>query len=211
MISSTQLSQSEQEELIKQLEIFKIQGRDKRSRPILLVIGKRFPAALVGVDALKKHLRDEIIPGLGGRPFSVVYVHTAVSRGENFPGVAALKSLYDAVPDSVRENMGTFYFLHPGIQSRLFLATFGRFIFSGGGGGLYCKVKYVNRVEFLWSGVRRSGIELPEFVYEVDEEMEERGGPTVDYGMESDHPRVVNGEPVIDYSAVSSYSMRWIA
>ncbi|KAK4390863.1 UNVERIFIED_CONTAM: hypothetical protein Scaly_1558200 [Sesamum calycinum] len=205
-MASNLLSQSEQERLIKKLEICKIQGRDKRGRPLLRIIAKLFPARLVSVDTLKKYLEDEIFPGLEGRPFSVVYVHTGVNKGENFPGISGLKSIYDAIPVEVRDNLETFYFLHPGFQSRLFLATFGRLLFAGG--GLYGKVKYVNRLEFLWDNVRRKGIEMPEFVYEFEEEMECR--PTMDYGLESDHPRIVYGAPTVE-STVSTYSMRCIA
>ncbi|GFP98249.1 protein gdap2 homolog [Phtheirospermum japonicum] len=200
---STLLSQPEQEKLIRNLEIFKIQGRDKRGRPILRIIGKYFPARLVSVDTLKKYLEDEIFPSLEERPFSVVYVNTDVNRCDNFAGISALRSIYDAVPVKVRDNLETFYFLHPGLQSRLFLATFGRVLFSSGGAGLYGKVKYVTRLEFLWDHIRRKEIEMPEFVYEFDEEMECR--PTMDYGLESDHPGIIHGGPV------STYSMRCIA
>lgn len=161
----------------------------------------------MSVEAVKKFLEDEIFPDLDGRPFSAVYVHTGVSRGENFPGISALKSIHDAVPPGVRENLDAFYFLHPGIQSRLFLAAFGRLLF--GGGGLYGKVKYVNRLEFLWDHVRRKGAEMPEFVHDFDEEMEWRP-QTVDYGLESDHPGVIPGVPTFD-STVPTYSMRCIA
>ncbi|KAG8378014.1 hypothetical protein BUALT_Bualt08G0094000 [Buddleja alternifolia] len=202
---SSVLSQSEQQKLIEKLEIFKIQGRDKRGRPILRIIGKLFPARLVSVETLKKYLEDEIFSRLDGRPFSVVYVHTGVNRGENFPGISALKSIYEAIPVKVRDNLDTFYFLHPGLQSRLFLATFGRILFTGGAGGLYYKVRYVNRLEFLWDNVRRKETEMPEFVYEFDEEMEYR--PRMDYGLESDHPRIVYEAP----SSVSTYSTRCIA
>ncbi|KAK6115179.1 hypothetical protein DH2020_007448 [Rehmannia glutinosa] len=151
---STLLSQSEQEKLIRKLEIFKIQGRDKRGRPILRVIGKLFPgnaiARLVTVDTVKKYLEDEIFPSLDGRPFSVVYVHTGV----------------------VWE-------------------------------GELCK-----QVGILVDRVRRRGIEMPEFVHEFEEEMECR--PTMDYGLESDHPGIIHGGPCLD-STVSTYSMRCIA
>ncbi|KAL3641049.1 hypothetical protein CASFOL_016017 [Castilleja foliolosa] len=209
---STSLTQPEQEKLIRELEIFKIQGRDKRGHPILRIIGKHFPAKLVSVDTLKKYLEDEIFPSLEERPFSVVYVNTDVNRCDNFAGISALRSIYDAVPVKVRDNLVTFYFLHPGLQSRLFLATFGRVLFSSGGGGagLYGKVKYVTRLEFLWGHIRRKGIEMPEFVHEYDEELECR--PTIDYGLESDHPGIIHGGPESNLdSTVSTYSMRCIA
>lgn len=86
------------------------------------------------MDVLKKYLEDEIFPSLGETPFSVVYVNTGVNRGDNFPGILALRSIYEAVPVKIRANLDSIYFLHPGFQSRLFLATFGRLIFPGPGG-----------------------------------------------------------------------------
>ena len=41
---SLQISESEQEQLVEKLEVFKIKGKDKRGRKILRVIGKFFPA-----------------------------------------------------------------------------------------------------------------------------------------------------------------------
>ncbi|KAL6506651.1 hypothetical protein OROHE_022483 [Orobanche hederae] len=206
---STFPPQPEQIKFIKKLEIFKIQGRDKHGRPVLRIVGKLFPARLVSVDALKKYLQEEIFPSLEGRPFSVVYVNTGVNRADNFVGISALKSIYDAVPVGVRDNLEAFYFLHPGLQSRLFLATFGRFLFTKDGGRFYGKVRYLNRLEFLWDHIRRRGMEMPEFVYEFDEDMECR--PTMDYGLESDHPGIVHGSSSGLDSTVSTYSMRCIA
>lgn len=202
--SSSILSPSDQQHLLDKLQLFKIQGRDKRGRKVLRVIGKLFPARILSFDALKTYLENKIFPRLEGRPFSVVYVHTDVQRSENFPGISMLRSIYDAIPVNVKDHLEAVYFVHPGLQSRLFLATFGRFLFSG---GLYWKLKYVTRLEFLWDHVRRHVIEIPDFVYDHDEELEYR--PMMDYGLESDHPRVY-GAPAID-SSVSAYSTRCIA
>lgn len=197
-------AQEDQELLLDKLQVFKIQGRDKHGRSVLRVIGKIFPARLVSGEVLNKYLEEKIFPKLREAPFSVVYVHTGVQRSENYPGISALRSIYNAIPMDVQDHLEHVYFVHPSFQARLFLATFGRLIFSG---GFYGKVKYVNRLEFLWDHVKRSEIEVPEFVYEHDEEMECR--PMVDYGLESDHPKVYCG-PYVD-SAFSMYSMRCIA
>ena len=74
-------------------------------------------------------------------------------------------------------------------------------------GRLYGKLRYVSRLDYLWEQVRRSEIELPEFVYDHDEDLEHR--PMMDYGLESDHPRVYDA-PAVD-SPVSMYSMRCIS
>ncbi|XP_061346112.1 uncharacterized protein LOC133291797 [Gastrolobium bilobum] len=203
---SATISQLEQEELLNKLEVFKIKGRDKHGRKILRIIGKFFPAQFVSVDVLKKYLEERVFRKLGKRKFSVLYVHTGVHRSENFPGISTLRSIYDAIPANVKENLEAVYFIHPGLQSRLFLATFGRFIFNA---GLYGKVRYMSRVDYLWENVRRNEVEIPEFVFDHDEDLEYR--PMMDYGLESDHARVYGGgAPTMD-SPVTTYSMRCIS
>ncbi|XP_015897872.2 uncharacterized protein LOC107431472 [Ziziphus jujuba] len=199
-----QISESEQQQLLEKLEVFKIKGKDKQGRKILRIIGKFLPARIVSVDVLKKYLEQKIYPKLGKKPFSVLYVHTGVQRSENFPGISALGSIYDTIPINVKENLEAVYFVHPGLQARLFLATFGRLLFSG---GLYGKLRYVSRVDYLWEHVRRNEVVIPEFVFDHDEDLEHR--PMMDYGLESDHPRVYDA-PTLD-SPVSMYSMRCIS
>ncbi|KDP43715.1 hypothetical protein JCGZ_22342 [Jatropha curcas] len=201
----THISQIEQQQLIDKLDIFKIHGKDRHGRKILRFIGKSFPARFLNVDLVKSYLKEKIYPQLEKEPFSVLYVHTGVQRSENFPGISALRSIYDAIPINVKDNLHAVYFLHPGLQSRLFLATFGRFLFSG---GLYGKLRYINRIDYLWDHVRRNEVEIPEFVHDHDEDLEYR--PMMDYGLESDHPRVYGAAPTMD-SPVSMYSMRCIS
>lgn len=76
-------------------------------------------------------------------------------------------------------------------------------------GRLYGKLRYVNRLDYLWEHVKRNEVEIPEFVIDHDEDLEYR--PTMDYGLESDHPRVYYGAPTVDAPAVSTYSMRCIS
>lgn len=196
------LSLSDQLNLVDKLEVFKIQGRDKLGRKVLRIIGKFFPARLVSREALNKYLEDRVFPNLNEKPFSVVYVHTDVQRSENFPGISTLRSICEAIPGEVKENLEAVYFVHPGLQARLFLATFGRFIFSG---RLYGKINYVSRLQFLWDHVRRTEMEIPKFAYDHDEELEYR--PIMGFGLESDHPGVL---PMLD-SPLYMYSTRCIA
>ncbi|XP_062023325.1 uncharacterized protein LOC133739558 [Rosa rugosa] len=198
------LSDQQQMKVIEKLEVFKIQGRDKLGRKVLRIVGKSLPARSVSKEALNEYLKEKIFPKLEEKPFSIVYVHTDVNRSENFPGISTLRSIYEAIPVNVKDNLEAVYFVHPGLQARLFLATFGRLLFTG---GLYRKVNYVTRLEFLWDHVRRNEMEIPEFVYDYDEELEYR--PMMDYGIESDHPRVYGAPPAMD-SSVSIYSMRCI-
>ncbi|CAD5170551.1 unnamed protein product [Musa acuminata subsp. malaccensis] len=195
-------------------EAFKIQGRDKKGRKILRIVGKFFPARELmgagqgggGEEALQGFLERRVFPEIGGAPFVVVYMHSLVQRSENFPGVAALRSAYEALPAAVRDGLRAVYFVHPGLQARLFFATFGRFLFSA---GLYRKLRYVSRLEFLWEHMRRGEVEVPEFVEDHDEELEHR--PLMDYGLvESDHHHRAFDDPAID-SAASMHSLRCIS
>nr|GLL38555.1 ganglioside-induced differentiation-associated protein 2 [Ipomoea trifida] len=192
-------------ELLHKFQVFKVAGRDKCGRKILQVTGKYFPARSVSVDAVTKYLEKNILPELEDQPFSVLYLHAGVEKSENFPGISGLRAIYDAIPVAVRENIEAVYFVHPGLQSRLFLATFGRFIFAG---GIHGKIKYVSRVDYLWEHLRRKEVELPEFVYDHDEYLEYR--PMIGYGLEGDdHPRVY-GMSTVD-SPVIMYSTRCIS
>lgn len=74
-------------------------------------------------------------------------------------------------------------------------------------GRVYGKLRYVSRVDYLWEHMRRNEIEIPEFVLDHDEDLEHR--PMMDYGLESDHPRVYD-TPALD-SPVSMYSTRCIS
>lgn len=82
--------------------------------------------------ALNKFLEERIFVELGEKPFSVVYFHTGVQRSENFPGISLLRTIYEAFPVNAKDHLEALYFVHPGIQARLFLAAFGRLLFSAG-------------------------------------------------------------------------------
>ncbi|KAI0500897.1 hypothetical protein KFK09_019115 [Dendrobium nobile] len=201
---------TEHEILLEKLEVFKVQERcDKRGRKILRIIGKFFPARVLngaeGEEALKNYLEKKIFPEIGKAPFCVLYVHTSVNRQDNFPGVSFLRSIYESLPAAVRDGMEAVYFVHPGLQARLFFATFGRFLFSA---GLYGKLRYVSRLEFLGEYMRKSDIDVPEFVHDHDEELERR--PLMDYGLESGRHHRDYDSPAMD-SAASMYSLRCIS
>ncbi|CAK9312765.1 unnamed protein product [Citrullus colocynthis] len=205
MNSSSSPPLSNQLHLLGKVEVFKLHGRDKASRNVLLIVGKYFPARSVSSQAVNVYLKDKIFPFLKDGPFTVVYIHTDVHWTENFPGVSNLKAIYEAIPITIKNNIEAVYFLHPGLQARVFFATVGRLMLDT---ELYNKVKYVKRVEFLWEYVRRKEMELPPFVYDHDEKLE--FCPVMDSELENDYLRLFSPSPSVD-SAVSTYSMRCFA
>ncbi|KAJ4746648.1 hypothetical protein LUZ62_051397 [Rhynchospora pubera] len=173
---------TENELLLEKSEVIKIHGPDKKGRPILRIVGKYFPANILKGEsaeaALKGYLQKRIFPELEKKPFVIVYIHTRVSRCDNFPGLSVLRSVLESVPDTVHEAIRKLFFIHPGLQSRIFFFTFGCIFF---GPGLYAKLKYIARMEYLRPYIALEQLEIPDFVKEHDGTLEIH--PLCDYGI----------------------------
>ncbi|KAK6127296.1 hypothetical protein DH2020_038959 [Rehmannia glutinosa] len=102
-------------------------------------------------------------------------------KEDNSPGLTILRWIYEELPDDYKDRLQVVYFIHPGLRSRLVFATLGRFLLSG---GLYWKIKYVSRLQYLWQDIKKGEIEIPEFVQQHDDILEHR--PLTDYGIEPD-------------------------
>ncbi|KAK4774080.1 hypothetical protein SAY87_029099 [Trapa incisa] len=204
-MDGVQPSPLEKQDLIEKSEAFRIRGRDKRGRKILRIVGKFFSGRFE-IEAVVNYLEERIYTRLSKKAFCVVYVHTDITWADNFPGFSALRAIFDSIPPLVRENLAAFHFVHPGLQSRLFLATFGRLLF---GGWLYWKLRYVSRLDQLWEQVRRTEIEIPEFVYDQDDDLGRH--PVIDYGLESDHPRAYGALVMADSTTIPAFSLRCIS
>jgi len=89
-------------------------------------------APLISGQRLQKYVYHKISNEIPQGPYCVVYIHTSAQRGENCPGVSTLRLIYEELPPAFKKRLELVYFLHPGIQSRLLFATFGRFFLSAG-------------------------------------------------------------------------------
>uniref|UniRef100_A0A0E0GAY3 CRAL-TRIO domain-containing protein n=2 Tax=Oryza TaxID=4527 RepID=A0A0E0GAY3_ORYNI len=199
---------AEAELLLERSRAITLNGRDKRGRAVVRIVGKYFPARALGGRAeaeLRGYVRRRVLPEIGEREFVVVYVHSLVDRGDNFPGVAAIRAAYEALPAAAKERLRAVYFVHPGFQARLFFATLGRFLFSS---GLYEKLRYMSRLEYLWEHVSKGEMEVPECARQHDEELERR--PLMDYGIEATDRRCMFDAASMDTSA-SLHSLRCIS
>uniref|UniRef100_A0A2P2IWW0 CRAL-TRIO domain-containing protein n=1 Tax=Rhizophora mucronata TaxID=61149 RepID=A0A2P2IWW0_RHIMU len=187
---------------LERLQFFRIQGYDKSSNRIVRVVGKYFPAQVISGERLKKYIFYKIFSELPEGPFCIVYIHSTVQKEENSPGMTILRWIYEELPTEGKERLQVVYFIHPGLRSRLVFATLGRFFLSG---GLYWKIKYVSRLQYLWEDIKKGEIEIPEFVKSHDDVLEHR--PLTDYGIEPD-PFHLNELPSMSYS-FGSYQERW--
>uniref|UniRef100_A0A0E0K3D8 CRAL-TRIO domain-containing protein n=1 Tax=Oryza punctata TaxID=4537 RepID=A0A0E0K3D8_ORYPU len=208
LIHETDDAMAEAELLLERSRAITLHGRDKRGRAVVRIVGKYFPARALGgraEEALRGYVRRRVLPEVGEREFVVVYVHSLVDRGDNFPGVAAIRAAHEALPSAAKERLRAVYFVHPGLQARLFFATLGRFLFSS---GLYEKLRYMSRLEYLWEHVSKGEMQVPECARRHDEELERR--PLMDYGIEATDRRCMFDAASMDTSA-SLHSLRCIS
>ncbi|XXG59911.1 hypothetical protein AAC387_Pa04g1913 [Persea americana] len=175
------MSLPEQEQLLEKSQLFHIKGTDSTGRCIIRIVGKFFPARALNVKVWKKYMEEKVFPALGQQPFCLVYLHTHVQSSKNSPGISILRSINEALPITIKRNLEAIYFVHPDLQTKLFMATFGRFLLSR---GWYEKLRFINRLEFLWEHVRRGEVEIPEFVYHHDEDLVRLS--LIDQGLQRD-------------------------
>lgn len=175
-------------------DFYRLQGFDKAGNRIVRIIGKFFPAPIVSAERLKKFIFYKIYTELPEGPFCIVYMHSTVQKEDNSPGMTILRWIYEDLPAEIKDRLQVVYFVHPGLRSRLALATLGRFFLSG---NLYWKIKYVSRLQYLWDDIKKGQVEIPEFVKSHDDVLEHR--PLTDYGIEPD-PLHLNEIPATPYS-----------
>ncbi|XP_042485598.1 ganglioside-induced differentiation-associated protein 2-like isoform X2 [Macadamia integrifolia] len=156
------------------LQIFRVEGTDNNGNRIFRII-----APVVSGERVKKYIFHKLSIELPEGPFCIVYMHSTVQKEDNSPGMAVLRWIYEDLPSSYKERLRVVYFLHPGLRSRFILATLGRFFLSK---GLYWKIKYVSRLQYLWEDIKKGEIEIPDFVRGHDDILEHR--PLTDYGIE---------------------------
>ncbi|KAF3442491.1 hypothetical protein FNV43_RR16407 [Rhamnella rubrinervis] len=186
------------------LQFFRIQGSDKSGNRIARVVGKYFPAPVVSGERLKRYIFHKLCSELPEGPFCIVYMHSTVQKEDNSPGITILRWIYEELPSDFKDRLQFVYFIHPGLRSRLVIATLGRFFLTG---GLYWKIKYISRLQYLWDDVKKGEIEIPEFVRNHDNILEHR--PLTDYGIEPD-PFQLSEVPTTSYS-FGRYEEKWAA
>ncbi|KAJ9184948.1 hypothetical protein P3X46_004633 [Hevea brasiliensis] len=184
------------------LQFFRLEGSDKSGNRIVRIVGKYFPAQVVSGERLKKYIFHKICSELPEGPFCIVYMHTTVQKEDNSPGATILRWIYEELPSGYKDRLQVVYFIHPGLRAWLLIATIGRLFLSG---GLYWKIKYVSRLQYLWEDIKKGEIEIPEFVQNHDDILEHR--PLTDYGIEPD-PFHLNEVPNTAYS-FGRYEQRW--
>lgn len=163
------------------LEFWQEQGVDLKGRRIVRLVGRFVPVQALELGRLRRYLYRKMHERVAAaEDYVVLYVHTGVSGGDNSPGLAWLRATYELLPLVCKARLRAVYALHPALGMRLALWGVGSWLSEG----LYGKITFVSRVEFLWDYMRSSEVALPGFVGDHDAELETR--PLMDYGFEVD-------------------------
>ncbi|CAN6719075.1 unnamed protein product [Malus baccata var. baccata] len=152
---------------VELLQFFRVQGHDK--------LGNR----IFRIRCIFHNLRSELPEG----PCSIVYMHGTVQKEDNSPGITILRWLYEYLPSYLKDMLQVVYFVHPGLQSRL----------------------YESRLQYLWNDIKKGEVKIPEFVKNHDDVLEHR--PLTDYGIEP-NPLPMLEVPSTAYS-FGRYEERW--
>ncbi|CAL5356564.1 unnamed protein product [Camellia sinensis] len=186
------------------LQFFRLEpGSDKSANRIFRIVGKYFPAPVICGERLKKYVFHKLRTEMPEGPFCIVYMHSTVQKEDNNPGLTILRWIYEDLPSDCKDRLQVVYFIHPGLRSRLVIATLGRLFLSG---GLYWKIKYISRLQYLWEDVSKGEVEIPEFVQNHDDILEER--PLTDYGIEPDPLRLTEMPTAYSFGRIDE---RWAA
>ncbi len=87
---------------------------------------------MIDGDRLQAYMLHKLHQELQDGPIVILYFHTCVQSGDNSPGILTLRRIYESLPQPLKLRLEAVYIVHPGIRSRLLLATLGRFFLSEG-------------------------------------------------------------------------------
>lgn len=88
-------------------------------------------ATVISAERLKRYVFHKLSTELHEGPYCILYMHSTVRSEDNNPGMSILRWVYEELPSDYKERLQVVYFLHPGLRSRLAVATLGRLFLSG--------------------------------------------------------------------------------
>eukprot|EP00803_Ostreobium_quekettii_P004532 evm.model.scf_1736.2 EVM.evm.TU.scf_1736.2 scf_1736:14202-19793(-) len=169
-------SLSEDFEDLDSLQLIQTGLRDLEGRPVAMILAKQLPAALIQDGKLYRFVISKLDSLVQGE-YSILYIHTGASYFENSPGIRWLWATYGRLPARYRRNLHRVCVVH----ADLTLWASSWILCPWLHDGLWSKMRFLLRVEFLWDYVSKDSVVLPEYVLHHDNELEEQ--PLMDYGI----------------------------
>lgn len=140
-------------------------GVDRFGRPVLILVGKHFPANTINMERALLYLIRVMEP-IVESDYIIVYFHTQTSA-DNHPDMAFLKQVYSILDNKYRKNMKAFYIIHPTWWSKLATWFFTTFTASD----IKNKVISMRGVQYLYGTIFPDQLDIPSFVINYDIEI----------------------------------------
>eukprot|EP00118_Oscarella_pearsei_P002362 m.10349 g.10349 ORF g.10349 m.10349 type:complete len:514 (+) comp22200_c0_seq2:49-1590(+) len=147
---------------IARLRVIYQSGVDYLGRPVIVFVGKNFPATTIDLDRAVAYLIG-FLDTTVNRDYTLIYLHT-LTTSENLPEFSTLKSIYQLVDNKYRKNLKAFYILHPTFWSKVVTWFFTTFTASS----IKQKVRSVSGVEHMYDHIAPDQLDLPAFVMDFD-------------------------------------------
>ncbi|XP_004365513.1 ganglioside-induced differentiation-associated protein 2 [Capsaspora owczarzaki ATCC 30864] len=137
-------------------------GVDSLGRPVVLFIGKYFPANRVDLERAISYFIT-VMDSIANREFVFVYFHTETAS-ENHPDFSWLKQIYQIVDHRYKRNARAIYIVHPTFLTKCVTWFFTTFTASN----IKEKVINIENVTYLYNFISPDQLDIPSFVLEYD-------------------------------------------
>uniref|UniRef100_A0A1B6L219 CRAL-TRIO domain-containing protein n=1 Tax=Graphocephala atropunctata TaxID=36148 RepID=A0A1B6L219_9HEMI len=137
-------------------------GVDKFGRPVVVFVGKWFRFKEINLDKALLYLIYLLDPLVKG-DYVIAYFHTLTSNA-NYPSFAWLREVYNILPYKYKKNLKAFYVIHPTFWTKMMTWWFTTFMAPA----IKQKVHSLHGVEYMYSAMSPSQLEIPAFITEYD-------------------------------------------
>lgn len=137
-------------------------GQDKFGRPVIVFVGKKFPAKTVDLEKALLYMIRLLDP-IVDRDYVIVYFHT-LTDNTNFPPMSYLKDVYHILDHKYKKNLKSFYIVHPTWWSKFVTWFFTTFTASD----IKKKVHSLKGVQYLYAKINPDQLDIPPYVLDHD-------------------------------------------
>ncbi|XP_012276397.1 protein GDAP2 homolog [Orussus abietinus] len=137
-------------------------GVDRQGRPVVIFVGKWFPANEINLDKALLYLIQLLDPIVKG-DYVIAYFHT-LTTSNNYPSLHWLREVYNVLPYKYKKNLKHFYIVHPTFWTKMMTWWFTTFMAPA----IKQKVHNLPGVEYLYEVMSPDQLEIPAYITEYD-------------------------------------------
>ncbi|KAK0084879.1 hypothetical protein PV325_006200 [Microctonus aethiopoides] len=137
-------------------------GVDRQGRPVVVFIGKWFPASEINLDKALLYLIQLLDPIVKG-DYVIAYFHTLTATN-NYPSFRWLREVYNVLPYKYKKHLKHFYIIHPTFWTKMMTWWFTTFMAPA----IKQKVHNLHGVEYLYEIMAPDQLEIPAYITEYD-------------------------------------------